>query len=214
MKKFAVILAGCGSRDGSEIHETTMILLSIKQLEAEYQCFSINKEQKKVVNFINGEVMNEKRNVMIESARIARGNVKELKDLNVNDFDGIILPGGMGMVLNYSTYVEDNYNYEVNEDLKNILQEFKENNKVICATCIAPMILAKVFKNITITLGSDNHVADIVNKLGNTFQNTRSGEICVDIKNKIITTPFYMLANNIKTIYDEAYKMIDSALNM
>ena len=214
MKKFAVILAGCGSRDGSEIHETTMILLSIKQLGAEYQCFSINKEQKKVVNFVNGEVMNEKRNIMIESARIARGNVKELKDLNVNDFDGIILPGGMGMVLNYSTYVEDNYNYEVNEDLKNILQEFKENNKVICATCIAPMILAKVFKNITITLGSDNHVADIVNKLGNTFQNTQSGEICVDIKNKIITTPFYMLANNIKTIYDEAYKMIDSALNM
>lgn len=214
MKKFAVILAGCGSRDGSEIHETTMILLSIKQLGAEYQCFSINKEQKKVVNFVNGEVMNEKRNVMIESARIARGNVKELKDLNVNDFDGIILPGGMGMVLNYSTYVEDNYNYEVNKDLKNILQEFKENNKVICATCIAPMILAKVFKNITITLGSDNHVADIVNKLENTFQNTQSGEICVDIKNKIITTPFYMLANNIKTIYDEAYKMIDSALNM
>ena len=213
-KRFAVILCGCGSRDGSEIHEATMLLLAIKQNNTDYQCFSIDKEQTMVVNFITGEKMNEKRNVLIESARIARGNIKKIEDLNVNEFDGIVLPGGFGAALNLSTYGLNNDSYTVDQKLEKKLIEFKTQNKVICAACIAPMILAKVFKNITITLGNDRKIKDIVEKLGNKFQDTKSGGICVDEKNKIITSPFYMLAESISTIYDEAKLIIESAIKL
>jgi len=213
-KKFAVILSGCGSKDGSEIHEATMLLLAIKQNNAGYQCFSIDEEQKMVVNFITGERMNEKRNVLIESARIARGSIKKIDKLNVDEFDAIVLPGGLGAVLNLSTYALDNDNYTVNGKLKDKLIQFRQKNKVICAACIAPMILAKVFKNITITLGNDQAIKNAVEKLGNRFQNTDSGKICIDKANKIITAPFYMLANNIATIYDEASLVIKSALEL
>ena len=100
MKKFAIILSGCGSRDGSEIHETTMLLLSIKQLNCDYECFSLDKQQSKVINFITGKELNETRNMLVESARIARGNIQTLNKLKVDNFDGVILPGGMGAASN------------------------------------------------------------------------------------------------------------------
>lgn len=213
-KKFAVILSGCGSSDGSEIHEATMLLLAIKQSNSDYQCFSIDKEQTMVVNFITGEKMNEKRNILIESARIARGDIKKIEDLEVNEFDAIVLPGGFGAALNLSTYGLNNDDYTVNAKLEKKLIEFKTQNKVICAACIAPIILAKVFKNITITLGNDEKVKNIVEKLGNKFQNTKSGEICIDKENKIVTSPFYMLADNVATIYDEAKLIIKAAIEL
>ena len=214
MKKYAVILSGCGSKDGSEIHESTMILLAIKQLNADYQCFSLNKNQTCVMNFITNKRMDETRNMLIESARIARGNIKPIEELDVKDFDGIILPGGFGAVLNLSTFGLDNNNYTVDKILEEKLIQFKGANKPICATCIAPMILAKIFKNITITLGNDANIANIVEKLGNKFQTTKTGEICIDKNNKIITTPFYMLADNILQIYDEAYKSIKAMIDL
>ena len=214
MKKFAVILSGCGSRDGSEIHEATTLMLSIKQLNADYQCFSINKNQTKVINFITGKEMNESRNIMIESARIARGNIKELKELNIDNFDGVVLPGGFGSALNLCTFGLDNNNYEVNEELKNVLLGFKKQNKVICAVCIAPMILAKVFQNINITIGNDKNISKIIDSLGNKNIETESENICVDKENKIITAPFYMLTNNIAVIYKEAYKVIEEAIKL
>jgi len=212
MKNFAIILSGCGSRDGSEIHEATILMLNIKQLGANYQCFSINKDQNRVVNSLSGEKMNETRNMMIESARIAKGNVKEISELNVNDFDGIILPGGMSAALNLSTFALNNHDYGVDEKLEKILLEFKKQNKVICAVCIAPVILAKVFKNISITVGNSENIAKVINELKNTHINTESGNICIDDKNKIITAPFYMLTDNISVIYEESYKIIKTAL--
>ena len=108
----------------------------------------------------------------------------------------------------------DNNNYTVDKILEEKLIQFKGANKPICATCIAPMILAKIFKNITITLGNDANIANIVEKLGNKFQTTKTGEICIDKNNKIITTPFYMLADNISQIYDEAYKSIKAMIDL
>jgi enhancing lycopene biosynthesis protein 2 len=213
MKKFAVVLSGCGSRDGSEIHEATMLMLAIKQFGAEYQCFSINKEQTIVVNFITGENMNEKRNIMIESARIARGNIKEIHDLSVNEFDGIILPGGLGATFNLSTFGLNNHNYTVDDTLEKVLLEFRKQNKVICAVCIAPMILAKVFKGISITIGNNIELAKIINNLGNKHINTDTTNICIDKTNKIITAPFYMLTDSIHIIYYEASKIMRAILD-
>lgn len=214
MKKFAIILSGCGSIDGSEIHESISLMLSIKQLGADYQCFSINKEQTIVANSITGEKMNEKRNMLIESARIAKGDIKDLKDLIVEDFDAVVLPGGSGSILNLSTFKNDNNNYEVDKILAEKLLEFKEYNKIICAVCIAPMILAKVFKNITITIGNDKKIANIINSLGNNHVETQSKNICVDKINKIITAPFYMMTNRIEVVFNEAHDVILNALKL
>ena len=212
MKNFAIILSGCGNQDGSEIHETTMLMLAIKQLNANYQCFSIDKKQTRVMNFITNTELNEERNVLFESARIARGNIKNINELNVNDFDGIVIPGGLGAALNLSTFALNNENYNVDVSLEKNLKKFREQNKVICAVCIAPMILAKVFQDIKITIGNDKRLANIIENLGNIHVNTSANNICVDKENKIITAPFYMLTDNISVIYNEAYKIIKEAM--
>lgn len=212
MKNFAIILSGCGNKDGSSIHEATMLMLAIKQFGANYQCFSINKEQATVINFLTGEKMNEKRNMLVESARIAKGNIKEISELNVNDFDGIILPGGLGAITNLSTFSLNNHNFTVDQKLEKILLEFKKQNKVICAVCIAPIILAKVFENVSLTIGDDEELAKIINELGNKHVKTEATNICVDKENKIVTAPFYMLTDNISVVYEEACKIIKAVL--
>jgi len=214
MKKFAIILSGCGSPDGSEIHESVCLMLAIKQLGSDYQCFSINRNQTVVLNAINGRIINQERNMLVESARIAKGNIKELKDLNVDDYDGIILPGGSGATLNLSNFKLNKNNYNVDEELAKKLVEFRNQNKVICAVCIAPVILAKVFKNIEITVGNDEDIEKVIYSLGNTAYKTKSGEIYIDQINKIITAPFYMMTTDISIIYNEAYKVIEEALKL
>jgi len=215
MYKFALILSGCGSHDGSEIHESTMLMLALRQLGASYECFSLNKQQEVVIDFTTGKKMNETRNVLVESARIARGKVKDITNLDVSNFTGIILPGGKGAILNLSNYaLTGDENYSVDSNLSKVLLEFKKQNKPICAACIAPMVLARVFKGITITVGSNLDIATTIGKLGNTHRSTKSGDICVDEKNKIITAPFYMLANDISIIYKEAYKIVQEAIKL
>ena len=118
----------------------------------------------------------------------------------------------MKIDLNLSTFALNNENYNVDVSLEKILKKFREQNKVICAVCIAPMILAKVFQNIKITIGNDKRLANIIENLGNIHVNTSANNIWVDKENKIITAPFYMLTDNISVIYNEAYKIIKEAI--
>lgn len=221
MKKIAFILAGCGGLDGTEVHEALYSFLAAKQLGCEYSCFSIDKPQYRVNNFLNGKVVeNETRNVMLESARLVRrGNIENIKKLDVNDFDILFFPGGIGSALNISTFMtkenkNNNENYTVDTDVKKIINNFREKDKPICALCIAPMILAKSLKNVVITIGNDEKTAETIEKTGNIHKNTESGNICVDKKNKIITSPCFMLTKNIEVVYSEAYKVIKSAIEL
>jgi len=79
MKKFAVVLSGCGVFDGAEIHEAVFTFWAIKKHGADYQAFAPNVDQYHVVNHMTGDEMPEKRNVLVESARIVRGEIKDLK---------------------------------------------------------------------------------------------------------------------------------------
>jgi enhancing lycopene biosynthesis protein 2 len=196
MKKFAVILSGCGVYDGSEIHESTLTLYALSKNEIAYQCFAPNKDQFHVINHISGDEMNEKRNVLIESARIARGDIKDLKEFRVEDFCGIILPGGFGAAKNLSTFAFDGADMSVDSEVEKLIRDVHAAGKPIGALCIAPVIIAKVL-GAEVTIGTDDGTAAAIKALGGIHSNKLYNEVAIDIKNKVVSTPCYMLADNI-----------------
>ena len=149
MAKVAVILSGCGFMDGSEIHESVLTLLALAMKNHEVYCFSPDTEQKKVVNHLTGEEAPESRNVLVESARIARGKILPLKDLDVSQFDALMLPGGFGAALNLSDFAERQENCSVDPDLKRVILQAHKEKKPIGATCITPAAIAKIFQDVT-----------------------------------------------------------------
>lgn len=209
MKRVAVILGGCGTRDGSEINETVSLLLALDQHGVKYQCFAPDRDQYQVINHITGEVVNENRNMMVEAARIVRGEILPLTQLNANDFDGLAIPGGAGIANNLFTYFTDGMNMTVLPEVRDAIIDTYQQNKPIAAMCIAPVLLANVLDDITITLGSDEcgPAKDIL-EMGAHHQATKNGEFVADKKNKIFTTPCFMLEATLKDIYNGAYNMV------
>jgi len=197
MKKFAVILSGCGVYDGSEIHEATLSMLAIKKQGAAYEIFAPDIWQHHVINHLTGEEMPEKRNVLIESARIARGQIKPLEMLNPVDFDAVLLPGGFGAAKNLSSFAFEGKNMSVNTMLAEKLLMFHKLHKAIGALCIAPVILAKVLSGSELTIGNDNGTAQAIEHIGGKHINTPSGGVVYDKKQKVFSTPCYMLDGDI-----------------
>jgi len=208
-RSFAVILSGCGSKDGAEIHESVCTLLAIDRVGAQYQCFAPDIDQYQVTDFLTDEQMNEKRNVLRESARIARGNIKPLDQFNAQDFDALIIPGGFGgAALNLSTFGIDGENMKVNLDVENAVRAMVAANKPIGALCIAPVILGKLLGDVKLTFGQDEKVGAVFQKMGATIEKTTHGEIVIDDKYKVVTTPCYMLDASIKNVADGAENLI------
>lgn len=214
MKKIAVVLAGNGVFDGAEIHEATLTLFAIAKNGGTYEIFAPNIDQHHVINHITGEPMPEKRNVMVEAARIARGKIKDLASFDASDFDALIFPGGFGVAKNLCTFAFDGTNCKVNKDTEKAIKDMYNSKKPIGALCISPVLLAKVLGNIELTIGQDKGTADAVIKMGATHKNTNHGEIVIDKKNKIVTTPCYMLNANIAQIGDGANSLVKAIFEM
>lgn len=213
MKKIAVILSGCGVKDGSEIHEATLTMLALSKNEVDYFCFAPNKEQYDVVNHYTGEVSNEKRNVLVESARIARGKIKPLSELLAADFDGVILPGGFGAAKNLSTFAYDGADFKVDLEVARVLKDFHSARKPIAALCIAPVILSKVLGGI-LTIGNDKATAEVINFVGGKHVNKEYHEVAIDEKNLLVTNPCYMLTDNIYKVSIGAEAAVDALLGL
>jgi enhancing lycopene biosynthesis protein 2 len=212
MKRFAIILAGCGSKDGSEIHEATLTMLAIQKNSAMYEIFAPDIPQHHVVNHITNQEMRETRNMLVESARIARGNIKALSQLRVDDFDALIIPGGYGVAKNLCNYAFKGENCTVNPEVEKVMKAMAEKGKPIGALCIAPVLLAKVFGDIEITIGQDRGTAIAVEKMGARHVNTHHGEVVIDQKRKLFTTPCYMLDANIVQIWEGADAIVKAML--
>ncbi len=208
MKKFAVVLAGNGVFDGAEIHEATLTLLAINQQGGEYDIFAPNIPQHHVVNHINGEEMPEQRNVLVESARIARGKISDLKEFNPDVYDAIIFPGGFGVAKNLSTVAFDGSDAKVNRDVEVAVKGMLERGKPIGALCIAPAMIAKIIGDVKVTIGQDKGTMDAIKAMGGTHVETTHGEVVVDEKHKVFTTPCYMLDANISQIADGASNVV------
>ena len=216
MPHFAVILSGCGRADGSEIHESVTALLAIDTMGCTYQCFAPNIEQSLVVNNLTSEVVEERRNVLIESARIARGDIKTLSELNLKDYDCILLPGGLGAITNWCDFQTKGIACDVDASISHILETAFDSKKVIGAMCIAPVVVAKVLgrHGITLTIGNDKSIAKTIQETGAHHKNTDVKEACIDDKNLIVTTPAYMLANSIKDVAEGANSMVAGMIKL
>ncbi|MFO7842459.1 MAG: isoprenoid biosynthesis glyoxalase ElbB [Bacteroidales bacterium] len=214
MKKIAVVLAGNGVFDGSEIHETTLTLYSIVKNGASYEIFAPNIDQHHVINHLTGDEMKEKRNVLTESARIARGEINDLGKFKAEDFDAIIFPGGFGVAKNLCTFAFDGPNCKVNLDVEKAIRSMHERKKPIGALCISPVLITKVLGDIRVTIGQDKDTAKAINEMGAKHQETTHGEVILDKENKIVTTPCYMLDANIGQIGDGANNIVKKILEI
>lgn len=201
----AVLLSGCGVHDGSEIHEAVLTLFNIDKEGGEYICIAPDMEQHHVINHITGEEMKEKRNVLIEAARIARGKIKSLSQIKADDFDALIMPGGFGAAKNLTKWAFNGHEGEIHPDVKRIIIDFIDQNKPIAAFCMSATVVAKALKNTKynalLTVGSvsqpsEYNIADISSNMeaaGAVAAMTTVDDIVFDEKLKLISSPCYMM---------------------
>jgi len=212
--RFAVILAGCGNKDGAEIHESVLTLLSIDRAGHQYQCFAPDVPQARVLNFLTNEEMPEKRNVLLESARIARSQIKPLSVFNEKDFDILVLPGGSGVAHNLCTFAKDGDKMTILPEVESAIRVMHSKHKPIGALCIAPVIIAHVLKNVSVTFGKDEKINAIFQKAGTKTTNTDARSIVIDREHKIVTTPCYMLEARISELAEGIEKLIHELIKL
>jgi enhancing lycopene biosynthesis protein 2 len=214
MKKFAIVLSGCGVFDGAEIHEATLSMLAISRKGGSYQVFAPDVDQHHVINHLNGEEMDETRNVLVESARIARGKAVDLKLFNPAEFDGLLFPGGFGAAKNLCSWAIDGAEASVLPEVEDAIKGMVEQKKPIGALCISPVILAKILGNVQLTIGDDKGTAQAMESVGATHVNATHGEVVLDSSYKVVTSPCYMLDANIDQIANGAENVVSVMLEM
>jgi len=216
MAKIGVLLSGCGVNDGSEIHEAVITMLTLDKAGAETVCMAPDVDQFDVVNHLTGEATGEKRNVLVESARIARGNIKDIRKVRAADIDGLIIPGGFGAAKNLSDFAVKGKDAVVNEDVKRLLNDMISAEKPIGAICIAPATLTKALegKNPEVTIGNDIGTAGAIEAMGGRHKECSVDMIHVDSNNKLVTTPAYMLGPCIKDVAVGIEKLVNKVLEL
>jgi enhancing lycopene biosynthesis protein 2 len=215
MKKIAVLLSGCGVFDGSEIHEAVLTLLALSKAGVSYQCFAPDIPQLHVVNHLSGEVASEQRNVLVEAARIARGDVKATADLEVTAFDGLIIPGGFGAAKNLCDFALAGADTTLTPAVDHFIRQFIDAKKVIGFICIAPVMIPRLYgKGAKGTIGSDADTASAFCAMGGEHIEATVADIVVDNERKIVSTPAYMLAGSIAEANTGIEKLVTKVLEL
>ena len=214
MPRIGVLLSGCGVFDGCEIHEAVLTLLALDRAGAEIICMAPDMDQYHVINHLTQEVMEEKRNVLVESARIARGEIRDLKDIIASDLDGLIIPGGFGAAKNLSDFAIKGPEASVHPEVKRLLQQMADAGKPVGAICIAPATLTKALadRHPEVTIGNDLATASAIETMGGSHRACTVDMIHLDEKNNIVTTPAYMLGPGIKEVAEGIQKLVDRVL--
>lgn len=224
--KIGVLLSGNGVYDGSEIHEAVLSLLAIDEAGAEWICLAPNYYQHHVINHTNGEEMPETRNILIEAARIARGNIKDIDGFDVSEIDGLVMPGGFGAVKNFSKWAFEGAEGDINPIVKEFLMKVINAGKPIAALCVSPAVLAKALqgsgKHPKLTLGTDKDPSpydikadsEALAAMGAQPHMKTINEIMVDEENKIISAPCYMMEVSVKQVRANAKMAIDKMIEM
>ena len=218
MKKVGVLLSGCGVNDGAEIHESVITMLALDRAGAEMVLMAPNIDQMHVVNHYTGQEMDEYRNVLVESSRIARGNIKDMAEISANDMDALIIPGGFGVAKNLCDYAMAGPDCSINPDVYRLISELKLLNKPIGAICIAPAMMAKILgeldESANMTIGSDETTSKDIEAMGSVHVECQVSEMVVDEKKNLVTKPAYMEAKTIKDAADGVEKLVKQVLSM
>jgi enhancing lycopene biosynthesis protein 2 len=215
MKNIAVVLSGCGFLDGAEIREATLTLLALSQAGAKASIFAPDRPQHHVVNHCQSEEAAGERNILEESARIARGEISPLDQANPSDYDAVIIPGGFGVAKNFCDFAFKGPEGSVQEDIKQFLDAFFNAKKPVGAICIAPALAALLWgdKGINVTIGKDQGTAEAIEKTGAKHHNTNVDEVCIDDQNNIVSTAAYMYGDaELKDIYTGIKKCVDAVV--
>jgi enhancing lycopene biosynthesis protein 2 len=215
MANIAIILSGCGVFDGAEIHESVLTMLALDENGVSYQCFAPDINQHHVVNHLTGDEMPETRNVLIESARICRGNIKPVTELNAQDYDGLIFPGGFGAAKNLSDFAFKGKDCGVEANTLIAAQSFVSANKPIGFICIAPAMIPLIAgPGVELTIGNDEKTAESIESMGGTHICCPVNQFVVDKQHKIVSTPAYMLANKLSEANSGIRKLVNQVLAM
>ena len=215
MKKIAVILSGSGVFDGTEIHEAVLALHAIEQQGASWHCFAPNIDQHHVINHQTGEEMPENRNVLVEAARIARGNIDDIANLNPADYDAVLLPGGFGAAKNLSDFAFAGAGCEVDPEVLRTCQGFAKEEKPAGFLCIAPALIPVIYgPGAKGTIGNDPDTAHAFNRMGGEHINCPVDEYVLDQKRRILSTPAYMLASSISEAASGINKLVKELVKL
>ena len=216
--KIGVLLSGCGVNDGSEIHETVITMLALDRADVETHLMAPNIDQMHVINHYTGQEMDEFRNVLVESARIARGDIKDMAEVTGGDLDALIIPGGFGVAKNLSDYAMSGAECSINPDVYRLVSEMVLLKKPIGAICIAPAMMAKILaeqnRSATMTIGKDKSTAKDIQAMGSTHKECTVEEMVIDEENNIVTTPAYMDAKNISEAAEGIEKLVEQIILM
>ncbi|CAG5118651.1 unnamed protein product [Candidula unifasciata] len=221
--KVAVVLSGCGVYDGSEVHESSAILVHLSRAGAEVSIFAPDIPQMHTINHLKGEPSTTNRSVLEESARIARGKVQPLSGLDAKVFDAVLFPGGFGAAKNLSTFAVDGPSMKVNAEVEAVIKAFHSAKKPIGLCCIAPVLAAMVIKGCEVTVGSDKEeggrwpnagTASAIEALGAKHVRKDVKEIHTDTQNKIVTTPAFMCEAPLHEIFDGIGAMVSKVLGL
>jgi len=218
MKKVAVCLSGCGVFDGTEIHEAVCTLLALDQAGAQALCCAPDVPQADVVDHLHQKAEKASRNVLVESARIARGEIKKISEVRAADIDALVFPGGFGAAKNLSDFASRGSGCSVNPEVDRLVREMLDARKPIGAICIAPAMLARILGHrslkVQLTIGSDPGTAEAINAMGGVHCNCAVTETVTDEKNKVVTTPAYMLGKGPAEVYEGIRKLVGEVLRL
>jgi enhancing lycopene biosynthesis protein 2 len=217
-KRIGVVLSGCGVKDGSEIHEAVSIVIALDRRGAEIVCVAPNVAQSETVDHLTGKPVAERRNVLEESARIARGKIRDLASVKAAELDAVVLPGGFGAAKNLSSFATQGPQCTVNDQVARLLNDMHAAGKPIGLACIAPVIAARLFGRSgdkpRLTIGTDRGTAQAIEKMGGVHQNTDPTGVCVDESNRLVTTPCYMNDVGPWVVYQGADRMVEEVLRL
>ncbi|KAB5576867.1 hypothetical protein PHYPO_G00203440 [Pangasianodon hypophthalmus] len=209
--KVAVVLSGCGVYDGTEIHEASAILVHLSRGGAKVQMYAPDVAQLHVIDHSKGQPSEESRNVLAESARIARGNITDLANLSAGNHDAVIFPGGFGAAKNLSTFAVDGSDCAVNKEVERVLKDFHKAGKPIGLCCISPVLAAKVLPGVEVTVGHEEEEGGKWPYAALTFD---PHEAHVDQKNKVVTSPAFMCDTQLHLIFDGIGSMVRDVLKL
>ena len=216
--RVGVLLSGCGVFDGSEIHEAVSIVIALDRRGATIVYTAPNATQEVVNHVKHQPEKSQKRNVLEESARIARGNIRDLATVRADELDALIFPGGFGAAKSLSDFASKQHQSSVHPEVERILKDMHAARKPIGLACISPVLAASVFGKMNLkpklTIGTDPATADAINKMGGEHCNAGPADICVDEENRLVTTPCYMNDVGPWIVYQGAEKMVEEVLRM
>lgn len=218
MIKVAVCLSGCGFLDGAEIHESVLTLLALDQAGAKVVCCAPDQPQLTVTNHLTREQAAEQRNTLVESARIARGNIVDISQIRAEEIDGLIFPGGFGAALNLCTFGRDGVECQLNPEVERLVGQMLDVGKPIGAICIAPALLARLVGkrdlHPRLTIGTDRTTAKALQQMGARHQDCACESFVVDEELRIVTTPAYMLGTGPAQVFEGIRRLVSEVLRM